>query len=229
MVSIEHVNSEIERARKQYEYIKHRLSEINDEEDLTKLHLELITCHATMASQYSLWGVCIKEIPSIIQEFLKYARPLSQNKDCLQQICNLTSNISGALTGQKRLSLTMYEFEFDIRKRSEDNSNLNKFLCNTLEDSISIFRKNIELADKGLLSEILPIKYTKHDPFEWTKEWDNLIDEVDAKVYENLGIPIERYLGFCHTFWEERKKVFKELYGIDWRTPAEMNPEAMFD
>lgn len=61
------------------------------------------------------------------------------------------------------------------------------------------------------------------------KEWDNLIDKVDAKVHENLGIPIERYLGFCHTFWQERKEVFKELYGIDWKTPAEMNPGAMFD
>lgn len=152
-----------------------------------------------------MWGICIKEIPSIIQEFLEYARSLSQNKDCQQQICNLTSKISKALTGQKRFSLTMYEFELDIRKRSKDNSNYNKLMCNMLEDSISIFRKNIELADKGLFCEILPIKYTKHDPFEWEKEWDNLIDEVDARVYESLGIPIERYLGFCHTFWQERK------------------------
>ncbi|MDD3284220.1 MAG: hypothetical protein PHZ07_01355 [Patescibacteria group bacterium] len=37
------------------------------------------------------------------------------------------------------------------------------------------------------------------------------------------------HLGDCHIFWEEKKRILKEKYNIDWKTPAEINPSAKFD
>lgn len=36
-------------------------------------------------------------------------------------------------------------------------------------------------------------------------------------------------LGYCHLIWCKRKRILKEKYNIDWKTPAEMNPDVIFD
>ena len=35
--------------------------------------------------------------------------------------------------------------------------------------------------------------------------------------------------GSCYMAWEYEKKLLKERYGIDWKTPAEENPEDIYD
>jgi hypothetical protein len=35
--------------------------------------------------------------------------------------------------------------------------------------------------------------------------------------------------GGCHFIWRETKKVLLEQHGIEWFTPAEMNPGMKFD
>lgn len=37
------------------------------------------------------------------------------------------------------------------------------------------------------------------------------------------------YLGFCHEYWTAKKKVLREKYGIDWRSPADRYPGVRFD
>ncbi len=36
-------------------------------------------------------------------------------------------------------------------------------------------------------------------------------------------------LGSCHRIWAMKKQILKEKYGITWYTPAELNPDVMFD
>ena len=36
-------------------------------------------------------------------------------------------------------------------------------------------------------------------------------------------------MGFCHIYWRRKKQLLKELYDIDWKTPAELNPHIKFD
>ena len=52
--------------------------------------------------------------------------------------------------------------------------------------------------------------------------------EVDAKVEEILKDET-RKLGFCHLFWETKKRLLKEKYEIDWLNPAECHPDIRFD
>ena len=52
-------------------------------------------------------------------------------------------------------------------------------------------------------------------------------EEVEKKVVKKIGEG--GYLGYCHSYWAEKKRILKEDYGIDWKTPGELNPEVLFD
>lgn len=53
-----------------------------------------------------------------------------------------------------------------------------------------------------------------------------------SKVEEILDEEFKDYdkgLGFCHIYWHRKKQLLKELYNIDWKSPAELNPGIIFD
>ncbi len=56
-------------------------------------------------------------------------------------------------------------------------------------------------------------------------EW--LEKEVDQKVKDEIGEG--DYLGYCHIYWEAKKRILHDEYGIDWKTPAERYPTIIFD
>lgn len=69
-----------------------------------------------------------------------------------------------------------------------------------------------------------------HDPIEDDPKYKNVFEIIDAEVDENLkDNPMRGGMGFCHVFWETKKKILKEKYGIPWKSPAEMNPHILFD
>lgn len=72
----------------------------------------------------------------------------------------------------------------------------------------------------------------KKDPIEDTPEFKAVIKEVEmlAKVaLERDGITKEMYRGWYTHFWDCKKKILKEKYGIKWKTPYEMNPDIIYD
>lgn len=67
----------------------------------------------------------------------------------------------------------------------------------------------------------------KFDPIERSERMEKVIEDVERKCAEaNAGIP--RALGYCFAYWSAKRNILKE-YGIDWRSPAEMNPYVIFD
>jgi hypothetical protein len=64
-------------------------------------------------------------------------------------------------------------------------------------------------------------------------------DEKDPKIQalinaaENEARELLRFVkkgeGFCHVLWEAKKRILKEKYNLDWKTPQELNPYVMFD
>ncbi len=53
-----------------------------------------------------------------------------------------------------------------------------------------------------------------------------LESETLEYVYDHYVLKL---FGFCHGYWNCKKKILKDDYGIDWKTPDEMNPEICFD
>lgn len=70
----------------------------------------------------------------------------------------------------------------------------------------------------------------KHDPQEDDPRLRDTFDAATKEAEENLrDDPSAGHLGFCHVFWWEKKRILKEKYGIDWKSPDEMNPDVIYD
>ncbi|MBP5548718.1 MAG: hypothetical protein J6X58_07515 [Bacteroidales bacterium] len=68
----------------------------------------------------------------------------------------------------------------------------------------------------------------KKDPIEDTDRFKAVIDDVEKEVDKMLKNK-KRCHGFCHLYWAAKKEVLLKKYGIEWRTPAQMNPGVHFD
>lgn len=67
----------------------------------------------------------------------------------------------------------------------------------------------------------------KEDPIEYTDEYFKIELELEKLISDEVGEEV--YFGFCREYWETKKKILKNKYGIDWKSPAELNPMLNFD
>ena len=91
-----------------------------------------------------------------------------------------------------------------------------------------MYERNIEHADKGEYGRVEQEGYLKHDPVEWSTAYEKVIDEVERIVDGELD-DHPRGMGFCFAYWSAKKHVLRTKFGIEWRSPSEMNPGVMFD
>ena len=63
----------------------------------------------------------------------------------------------------------------------------------------------------------------KHDPIEDTEEFQSIIEDVNREA-ESLVEQNIRY-GRYYFVEQEKKRILKEKYNIDWKTIDEMNPD----
>jgi len=70
----------------------------------------------------------------------------------------------------------------------------------------------------------------QHDPIEDEPKYRHIFETNNAEVRDILkDHPMRNHRRGVHIFWNTKKKLPKEKYGIDWRSPAEMNPYIIFD
>lgn len=65
------------------------------------------------------------------------------------------------------------------------------------------------------------------DSVERTKQWEDNIYEVESECDELLQEQ-PRGMGFCFHYWSVKAAVLAK-HGIQWNSPAVMNPRVMFD
>lgn len=68
----------------------------------------------------------------------------------------------------------------------------------------------------------------KYDPQENNPKLRKFFEEADKEAIEICKDQKGR-LGYCHIFWNTKKRILKEKYNIDWKTPSETNPGIIFD
>ena len=76
------------------------------------------------------------------------------------------------------------------------------------------------------------VKYglMNRDPVENDPAYREIFARIDSEVEEILADhPNKGRLGFVHTVWHTKQKRLKEVYGIDWKTPSELNPNVHYD
>ncbi len=64
------------------------------------------------------------------------------------------------------------------------------------------------------------------DPIELDEIFGPLVEAAAAKAEQNVNY---KEMGACHMIWEEQARILKVEYGIDWYSPAEMNPFSIYD
>lgn len=69
-----------------------------------------------------------------------------------------------------------------------------------------------------------------YDPVEDDPRYADIFKKINDEVNEALvEHPKKGSMGFVHVIWATKKRVLKQKYGIEWRSPAELNPQVMFD
>ena len=69
----------------------------------------------------------------------------------------------------------------------------------------------------------------KEDPVEYTDEYLKIELELERLIRKQIGENEKERFGFCHLYWGTKKKILKEQFGIEWQSPAELNPDINFD
>ena len=68
------------------------------------------------------------------------------------------------------------------------------------------------------------------DPIENDPRHLEVFRRIDSEVNQLLlNHPGKGQIGFVHVFWQTKKERLKETYGIDWKSPADINTSISFD
>lgn len=67
-----------------------------------------------------------------------------------------------------------------------------------------------------------------YDPQENDPAFQSKLEQAMQEAEENLAA-VPRGRGFCRHLWAETKRILREKYGLEWKTPGEMNPHVLFD
>jgi len=82
---------------------------------------------------------------------------------------------------------------------------------------------------------------TSSDLFKKDPKVRAILEEVDKEVYspnnkitkkmkrDFWGFKRSGCLGNCHIRWAEKKKILKDRYNIDWKSPQDNSPDTRFD
>ena len=183
----------------------------------------VLVAEASLREQEDEW-----KIASLCRVLLKYAAWLEEFDHMIDSAYRVVSRFEDCLMDHPRLKLRLLELELTIVRRIQALNDHELSHAEDLEREISRHKRNIHFADNDQLDSIGQTGYgLKKDPVEWTAHWEEVIDEADRMAEEKLkGYP--RGMGFCFSYWHEREKALRQ-FGIEWRSPAEMNPRVRFD
>lgn len=168
-------------------------------------------------------------ITDLIKKYIRIAYWLKGYDHYTNSLYSTNKEMLDLIYEHPRLKLIMLYIQLDVLHDIEAQSGAPHTLSITEEvmEEIDHYSKCISLADQGKLDEIPQTGHLKHDPIEWTIEWERVIDDADHEAYGNLeGVP--RGMGWCFWFWHERAAALRKR-GVDWRNPHLMNPRVMFD
>ena len=161
------------------------------------------------------------------REVIVYARHLGQFEHMLGAAYVAARDMADCLFDHPRLLLELKETELEILEYIEAVQQHDLDITDDLRAEINTLRHNIQAADEERWEAIINVSHLKHDPIEWSKAYEDVIDEADHEAFSYLE-DVPRGMGFCFAYWAEKRKAL-ERRGIEWNSPSRMNPGVMFD
>lgn len=59
----------------------------------------------------------------------------------------------------------------------------------------------------------------------WNKKKFKTVNKILEEEFKDR----KNQVGICHQIWARKKQLLKDLYNLDWKSPAELNPDIIFD
>ena len=112
-----------------------------------------------------------------------------------------------------------------LRILLEDVNSHESFFSRDLQEAIADLFTSQELM-KIIIDP--RIGHLRCDPVEYTFRWEDIYYEMERRLDERFA-NAPRHMGFCFRYWNAKRELLKEEYGIDWKSPARMNPRVKFD
>ena len=190
-------------------------------ETSAELMQRAMECCVGVAEQNLAELRCSWENAALARELLVYARQLFADKISLSFVEQAIDEMADLLYAHPRLKLELMLLRLDILLSIGE-------VHDELDSEIALYKGNIEAADSGRVGDVKQTKMLKYDPIEWTARWEEVIDEAE-KIVDSRLEDVPRGMGFCHAYWHEKAAVLSEQFGIEWRSPARMNPRVLFD
>lgn len=99
------------------------------------------------------------------------------------------------------------------------------FFSKDLQEAIASLFSSDELMKIIMNPEIGRLRC---DPVEYTLKWEDIYYEVESRLDERFA-NAPRHRGLCFRYWNAKRELLKDEYGIDWKSPSQMNPRVRFD
>ena len=168
------------------------------------------------------------ENSALAEEFLDIAAYLEGYDHKLEGLNEAVRRMVDAVYEHPALKVRLLKFRQKVLNRIECLCGHELGASEDVFSQICMYERNIEHADKGEYGRVEQEGYLKHDPVEWSTAYEKVIDEVERIVDGELD-DHPRGMGFCFAYWSAKKHVLRMKFGIEWRSPSEMNPGVMFD
>lgn len=166
-------------------------------------------------------------IADMAREVICLANHLAQFEHTLYAAYSAVHNMAEYLFDHPRLLLQLKQTELDILNYIEAIEHHDLQITEDLRDDIQQLDSNIKAANEGRFADIVINSHLKHDPIEWSKEYEAAIDEAEREAYASLT-DTPRGMGFCFAYWPAKRAALAKR-GIAWRSPQQMNPKVKFD
>ena len=158
-------------------------------------------------------GEMLAETYRSFAEAYAYGGYLPEAVSCFADSARFFENRSAALDAYS--SALFYQARFGKELIEDESVFAEKFGDDALADA----KKN---ADSEASAQILT------DPVESTDVFLKNRFEIEKLTDELLRASVNPDVPFCALYWNTKKNVLKKKFGIEWKTPAEMNPNVRF-
>ena len=213
------------------EYTQPKEKRENSEETISPQSLEELLNHCH--DYVDKINTAIKEhnqtwkVAEWTNKYADIAERMKSYEQMTNHLYSLNSKIIDLIFDHPRLKLRICRIQYDVLSWIEAKEEHCMGITEDIMQEINELSKCISLADEGRLEEIPQTGHLRRDPIEWTKKWEISIDEADRLAYEEIE-DLPRGMGWCFAFWAARYKALKK-FGIEWKSPAIMNPNVLFD
>ena len=122
-------------------------------------------------------------------------------------------------------------YKYVIYKIKAETESVEKY--DPIEDS-DYFKSIKDEVENKVYQSIVDM-YTKDSlTIVYNEKYILVADTIPSAVIRALPAKeaYEKYFifgGSCHIYWEMEQKILKEDYGVEWKSPAEMNPDNAYD